>query len=167
MDGLIRISTGRTTVPKFLVLEYDMRLNRILWIHLLLTAVIATAPFCKKETAPPPEIVKKYQADADRFCGAIVECMKEDVRTRMKDRPERRDMVLKRMDRDLCIKGQYALIGRLSVDPYPEPARTDPESYATYSECADAVAAAPDCDIRRERYNTHPACVKIRGIIPR
>lgn len=73
-------------------------------------------------------------------------------------------MVLRRMTQDLCLKGQYRLIGDLSVDPDPDkksPAY-NPEFYRLYSECSRVVSEAADCRKRQELHRTHPACQALR-----
>lgn len=126
----------------------------------IILAAVFFASCSRKD--PPPEMIARYQADADLFCQAIVDCMKEEVRLKLQASPERRDMVLARMTRDFCKKGQYHLIGQLSTDTAPgQPAR--PDLYESYHECAAAVAGAKDCVKRREIHQTHAACMKIRS----
>lgn len=119
---------------------------------------------CGHPGAMPQEVKKKYEADAHRLCNAITDCIKEDVARRLSGSPRRKAMVLQRMTHDLCLKGQYRLIGDLSVDPDPnkKPAPYDPEIYRLYSECSRAVARARDCQQRRELHRNHPACRALR-----
>jgi hypothetical protein len=112
---------------------------------------------------PSAEIISRYQADADLFCQAIVDCMKEEVIQKLHASPERRDMVLSRMTRDFCKKGQYQLIGQLSTDPSPGQPSGSLELYQNYHDCAAAVAGAKDCAKRREIHQTHSACMKIKS----
>lgn len=143
--------------------KYQMY-RRSLISALLLMSTITLTGCHKKEKSPPPEIVRQYQKSADLFCNAIVECFKKDVTDRLKDSPDREQLVLSRMNRDLCRKGQYSLIGKLSVDMSKSmPAQTDPSLYKTYEECAMAVAHSPDCKTRKKVHREHPACKKIRG----
>lgn len=130
---------------------------------LLLSSLLLSAIGCKRAVAPPPEVWQKYQQDADQLCNAIVDCMKQEVKTRLADHPQRRDMVLKRMDRDLCIKGQYSLIGKLSVDPSGgKPASYREEYYNQYHNCAIRVVAAKDCTERQTIHRTDPSCIAVR-----
>lgn len=119
---------------------------------------------CRPSQKLTPEMAALYQEEAHRMCTAIVDCMKEDVEARLKDEPERRDMVLRRMNRDLCLKGQYELIGRLSVDPTQKVRPASDELYKIYGECSQAVAASPGCAERKTTHRTHPACRKLRDI---
>jgi len=122
--------------------------------------------FCSKPADPPPGVILKYQKDAHRYCNAIVNCIKKDISDRLKSKPERRDMILSRMKRDLCIKNQYRLIGKLSVNPDPKKNTLpyDPALYKLYSECSLAVSSAADCTKRKEVHKTHPSCKKLRTI---
>ncbi len=88
--------------------------------------------------------------------------MKADVARTLADKPERRDMVIRRMTRDLCVKNQYSLIGSLSVDPGRKEPVYKPEVYKDYSECSRAVAEAKTCDDRKNVRNNHEACRRIR-----
>ena len=117
---------------------------------------------CKRPAAPPPEVVQRYQAHADQFCRAVLTCMKEEVEQRLANSPERRDMVTRRMDRDLCVENQYNLIGELSVDPRgAQAANYEPELYEAYGECARVVAESADCETLRGNYRDHPACRRL------
>ncbi len=118
---------------------------------------------CSRPVVPPESVVAAYKADADRFCAAIVDCMKEDIKKRMAAEPERRDMIIRRMDRDLCVKGQHALIGQSSVDLTTKKPVFQPEHYKTYAECAGAVAGAKECTERMRIYRELPACRTVRG----
>ncbi len=118
----------------------------------------------RKPEPPPPEVVARYQAHAGRLCEAIVDCMKEEVRERLARQPERRDLVLARMDRDLCLKEQYALIGEISVDPTPAAAPYREEHYRLYEACADAVTKAATCEERRDIHRTDTSCVRLRAM---
>jgi len=129
-------------------------------ITILLFSILVSG--CKQEVSPPPEVATRYFQNIDRFCHAIVNCMKEDVRKRLSDQPERRDMVIARMDRDLCQKEQYRLIGSLSVKPHPDRPRTDQEIYSLYDSCVQAIAAASDCSARLDLYRNNPSCIAIR-----
>lgn len=134
---------------------------RKICVFAIIAAGVFSASCSRKE--PSAEIIARYQADADLFCQAIVECMKEEVRTKLQASPERRDMVLSRMTRDFCKKGQYQLIGQLSTDPAPSQPSASAELYANYHECAAAVAGAKDCAKRKEIHQTHSACIKIKS----
>ena len=133
-------------------------------IFSLLLAGVLTGPGCAKEKRPSPEIIARYEQDADRLCRAIVGCIKADISARLAGHPERRDLILKRMSRDLCIKGQYRLIGQLSVTPMPDRnrPRPGPELYRLYAECSRAVARESNCSRRKEIHKNHPACKQIR-----
>ena len=129
----------------------------------LLAGALTLLPYCNQKPAEaPPQVLARYAADADAFCKAIVECIKEDVAARMDDRPERRDMILDRMDRDLCIDGQKKLLGKLSVDPAGKDAGYIAAQYEAYGACTKAVVAAENCEDRRTTHKTDPACVKLR-----
>ena len=127
----------------------------------IIVAAIFFASCSRKDASP--EIIARYQADADLFCQAIVDCMKEEVRQKLEASPERRDMVLSRMTRDFCKKGQYQLIGQLSTDPTGGQPSNQADLYNSYHECALAVAGAKDCAKRREIHQTHSACMKIKS----
>ncbi len=117
----------------------------------------------RKSPDPDPAIVETYQKNADLFCTAIVECLKDDVKNRMKGNPDFRDQIIGRMDRDLCHKGQYSLIGKLSVFQNPQGnAETAKEVYNTYERCAKAVSEAPDCEDRLRIHRENPDCQSIR-----
>lgn len=133
------------------------------WLFLPLVVLVPLSAFCSRTSTPPESVITAYKADADRFCSAIVDCMKDDVKKRMAAEPERRDMIIKRMDRDLCIKGQYALIGQSSVELTVKKPAFQPEHYKTYSECANAVASAKECTERMKIYRELPACRTVRG----
>ncbi|MEQ9366109.1 MAG: hypothetical protein RIF32_17835 [Leptospirales bacterium] len=123
---------------------------------------------CKKKPEPPPlAVMQKYQAQADRLCHAVVECIKEDTAKRLADQPRRRDMVLARMGQDLCVENQYQLIGNLSTEALgPRPADYDEALYQRYGRCVAAVEAADDCESRREQYFNHPECRGLRDAEP-
>ncbi len=118
---------------------------------------------CQKSDPVTPAVIAKYQKDADLFCNAVVDCMKEEVREKMKGTPERRDLVLSRMTRDFCRKNQYSLIGRLSTDVTGGKAADEASVYRTYAECAKAVSEAKDCQERKRLQTEHPACAKMRA----
>lgn len=104
-----------------------------------------------------------YQKSADQFCRAITRCIKEDVQERLAHEPRYRAHVVSRMDRDLCMKGQYNLIGSLSVDPQSGPPLDQKKLYDLYSECSNAVAGAPDCETRKELHRTYKSCTALRA----
>lgn len=133
---------------------------------LLLISVGSVA--CKKKPVPPTaEVIQQYQAQADRLCRAVVDCIKADTAKRLAGQPQHRDMVLSRMGQDLCLKNQYQLIGSLSTEPLgPGPAQSDSELYERYGRCVTAVESATDCETRRERYFTHPDCRGLRDQNP-
>lgn len=141
--------------------HFARRMPRKHWLFPIILAAAISASCSRKE--PSQEIIARYQADADLFCQAIVDCMKEEVRQKLNTVPERRDMVLSRMTRDFCKKGQYQLIGRLSSNPAGGTPSTDTGLYESYHECARAVADAKDCAKRREIHQTHSACMKIKN----
>ncbi|MCE9596718.1 MAG: hypothetical protein K8S54_01995 [Spirochaetia bacterium] len=133
---------------------------------LVILLVIFSALFlanCQKSDPVTPEIIQAYQKDADGFCNAMVDCMKEEVKAKMKASPERRDMVVNRMSREFCRKGQYQLIGKLSTDPSAGQALDRHDLYKAYHECSDAVQQASDCEARRSVHKSNPACMKIRS----
>lgn len=129
----------------------------------LIPAAAFLLPGCQKSDPVTPAVIEKYQADADLFCNAIVDCMKDEVREKMKATPERRDLVLSRMTRDNCRKGQYSLIGRLSTDVAARGAADEAGIYREYAECAHAVAEAKDCTQRKQLQKEHPACAKMKA----
>lgn len=117
---------------------------------------------CKHKASISPELRQRYDLDAARLCNAIVDCLKEDVARRLADQPERRDVTLSRMTRDLCKERQFALIGQVSVAPGPAALRTDQEIYESYGRCSASVAAAADCNERRRLYRQDPDCVRMK-----
>ncbi|MBL8018431.1 MAG: hypothetical protein JNM27_02085 [Leptospirales bacterium] len=132
---------------------------------LVLSFLIFSVPFwvsCQKSDPVTPQIIEAYQKDADVFCNAMVDCMKEEVRAKMKASPERRDMVVNRMSREFCRKGQYSLIGRLSTDPSSGQPLDRSDLYKAYRECSEAVSQAADCDARRSVHKNNSSCQKIR-----
>lgn len=129
-----------------------------------LSLVLCGSSCNRKPTQPPPEIQARYAADAEAYCRAVVDCIKEDVSARLADRPERRDLIVDRMDLDLCREGQLQLLGKLSVDPDGQERDFVPEHYETYGACARAVTAAATCPERRAAHKTDPACVRLREI---
>jgi len=118
---------------------------------------------CQKSDPVTPEIIKQYQKDADAFCNAMVDCMKEEVKQKMSGSPERRDMMLGRMTREFCRKEQYSQIGRLSADPSNGQFLDRRDLYEAYHQCSEAVQQAANCMARREIHRTNAACVKIRS----
>ena len=122
------------------------------------------APACSKPKDPPAAVKALYQQDAARLCEAITECIKQDVEVRLKNSPHRRKMVLSRMNKDLCLQGQFALVGRLSVNPWGKKPVYNPEHYRWYSACSKAVSAAENCESRRSIHKTFPDCVNLRKI---
>ncbi len=121
---------------------------------------------CSRPAGPSAELVARYQPHADRMCRAIVDCIKADVARSMKAHPERRDMVLRRMDGELCVKNQYRRIGDLSVWPgLPRQGIPDQEGlYRLYAQCAQAVSGAPDCTSRKRAHREAPPCVKLNAL---
>lgn len=121
--------------------------------------------FCSKPRSVPQEVLAKYSADTDRFCAAMVDCIKEETEKHFQGSPERREMVLRRMSRDLCVKGQQSIIGRLSVDPLSKTVVPfNPALYQAYSSCAAAVSEAKTCPDRLRVHRENPDCLKIRNI---
>ena len=120
----------------------------------------------KNKPEVPEEILARYQKDAGILCEAIVDCMKEDTAKRLAADPVRRDLVLSRMDRDLCRQGQYRQIGDLSSDPDGEGFAFNPEHYEMYSRCSAAVAGAPTCQERLAAHKTNPDCLRLQQMVP-
>jgi hypothetical protein len=129
----------------------------------LLGAVVLTGA-CKEKPSLPPELRARYDVDAARLCNAIVDCLKADVSERLKDRPERRDMLLGRMTRDLCKEEQFSLIGAASVNAVPTTPLDDEAIYRSYSACSVAVAAADNCQARQAVYRNFPDCARLKLI---
>ena len=123
---------------------------------------------CGKKKRPEAQFTEQYYADAKIFCDAIVECMKKDIGDRLKDHPERKEMVMNRMTRDLCLKGQTHLIGELSVEVTPVKNNLSDKKnlYEEYHKCAKAVYEAPSCDDKKSAHKSHPSCIKIRSLYP-
>ena len=163
--GRQKICTGDGNPgPVYMKILNSQKIN-VIFPALLTIFIAISVPFsCNRREKPSPEIVARYHKDADRFCRAIVDCIKADISRRLADKPERRDMILRRMTRDLCIKGQYRLIGDISVDPLPDRKRPLPgeEVYRMYSECSRAVAEADNCEDRKRIHKTNEACQKLR-----
>ncbi len=129
----------------------------------IFTMLWLPASQCRKARPEPPDEVKaRYFADADRFCHAIVECMKQDIIRRVDRDLRRRDLILSRMNQDLCIKNQYHLIGDLSVSPYGHEASLEEELYQEYHNCAEAVGVATTCQERLQKVKENESCRKIR-----
>lgn len=143
----------------------NFQFKRILKLHLILPVLLLfPGVSCTEKRAPDPEIVKQYQKNADLFCNAIVDCIKQDVEEHLKSDPVRKNHILDVMNRDLCKKEQYRLIGDLSVNPGKAHVRTDAEIYQHYERCAGAVASAGDCSARREINKTNPDCQILRTV---
>jgi len=123
---------------------------------------------CGKKKRPETLLTDQYYADAKIFCDAIVECMKKDIEDKLKEHPERKEMVIRRMTRDLCLKGQIQLIGNLSVEVIPENKNFLDQKilYEEYHKCAKAVSEAPTCDYKKSIHKSHPSCIKIRSLYP-
>ncbi len=135
---------------------------RLVGAALLGAAVLAGA--CKEKPNLAPALRARYDVDAARLCNAIVDCLKADVSERLKDRPERRDMLLGRMTRDLCKEEQFSLIGAASVNVGPSAPLDDEAIYQSYSACSAAVAAASDCRARQAAYRNFPDCARLKLI---
>ena len=136
---------------------------------LVLAALLVLTEFfsfgCSRNRKPPWELEHKYFLNVAQLCNAITDCIKKDIALRMKERPERRKLILRRMSRDLCRKNQFRLIGNLSVDPRAgkySPARTN-KLYGIYEQCARAVAQEKDCAKRKQMHLNHPACRRLRS----
>ena len=121
---------------------------------LLLAGCIMFLAGCVEK--PDPSIEARYQATADRFCNAIVECLKEDMAQKMKDQPQKRDLFLQRMDRDLCLSGQYQKIAGLQ-ELMDEGTILD-----RYTRCSDTLEASEDCIARLDALKSNPDCKSIR-----
>lgn len=130
---------------------------------LLLGAAIFTGA-CKEKPNLAPALRARYDADAARLCSAIVDCLKADVNERLKNEPERRDMLLGRMTRDLCKEEQFSLIGAASVNVGAAAPLDDEAIYQSYSACSAAVASANDCQARRDAYRNNPDCARLKLI---
>lgn len=129
----------------------------------LLGAAIFTGA-CKEKPNLAPALRARYDADAARLCTAIVDCLKADVSERLKNQPERRDMLLGRMTRDLCKEEQFSLIGAASVNVGPATPLDDEAIYQSYSACSAAVASASDCRARQDAYRNFPDCARLKLI---
>lgn len=127
---------------------------------------------CKKPSEPPREVQERYFARAASFCQVIVGCMQADMRQRLADEPQRRDLVLRRMNQEVCHRNQIKqlsqlqLLGSLEADPQgPRAVQYDQELYQAYGNCTAALQAArqnSDCAAVRETYDTHPDCQRVR-----
>ncbi len=141
-------------------------------ILLSLFALTLAPAGCKRRPNVPEAVKLRYYQHADRLCRAVVECIKADTARRLAAEPERRDMVLGRMTRDLCREEQYRLIGVPSTSPDLSNARAPfgPEEarlYEAYGRCADAVSAQADnCDGVRRAYEEDGNCVEVREYTP-
>ena len=140
------------------------RRSALILLMLILLGVAASS--CKKKEKLPTAVSEEYQKAAHNLCNAIVDCIKADLAKRMKEHPARRDLLLKQMDRDLCLKRQYHMIGELSVDPLPEASEASHqiENYQHYQACSQAVVAAGSCIERMETHRTFPSCQKLRTL---
>ena len=104
-----------------------------------------------------PSIKAQYQETADRFCHAVVECLKDDLAKRMEKEPQKRDLFLSRMDRDLCLEGQYEKISGLQN-------HMDQSSILDrYQRCSEALEADPNCQSRIAALKSNPDCKSIRS----
>ena len=122
---------------------------------------------CSRKTEePPPETVKIYMEDADRFCRAVVKCLIEDTEKNLVNEPEKARFIAKRMNQELCLKEQYLLVGRMSVDPFNEKPEQAEELYRQYSFCSKAVAEAPDCRTRKTIFSSNEGCIAIKRFEP-
>ncbi|MCB1307918.1 MAG: hypothetical protein KDK30_07060 [Leptospiraceae bacterium] len=135
---------------------------------ILLCAICAgIMPRCERKAGEIPYGMKlQYKEDALKVCRAISDCLQADVRERLADEPERRDMIVRRMDRDLCVERQFEqistdlkMIGESVTDAYTEMRPTGSEEYyRSYSRCAEVIDQAPDCASVRTAYDDDPAC---------
>ena len=118
---------------------------------------------CKEKIEKPSqEIIQAFQKNAHIFCRAVVECFKEDARIRLREHPERAQLITSKMDQDLCQENQYNLIGQTSVALKITSPSTDEALYRSYENCALAVASQSDCRLRFQIYTTNPDCMKIK-----
>lgn len=139
---------------------------------LSLTLLAAAFAGCKQKPDVPELVKLRYFQHADRLCRLVVECIKADTAERLAAEPERRDMVLGRMTRDLCREERSRLIGVPSTTPDltnqqapfgPEEARL----YDIYGRCADAVTAqAGNCDAVQRAYEQDGNCNEVRAYTP-
>ncbi|MCB1172714.1 MAG: hypothetical protein KDK39_04075 [Leptospiraceae bacterium] len=138
-------------------------LLRRLLIPLASVSLVWLPVACKKADPVPPEVAARYFQHAAVFCQSITACIQESVRERLQNQVERRDLVLNRMNKELCHKNQLQLLGELETDPngLKQPGY-NAELYKNYAECASSLQKAPDCQAVRSIYNTLPACQKIR-----
>lgn len=129
-------------------------------------ALTSAGLFCQKPAAPARSTIEQYQAAAERLCLAMVDCVKQDVGRQMAAHPERRDMVLARMDRELCVKNQYRLIGDISVWPgLPRGGIANAEAlYRLYSSCSEAVSGVSDCAARKRLHREEDSCRRLRAL---
>tara|TARA_B100001778_G_C18502209_1_gene590203 strand:- start:246 stop:665 length:420 start_codon:yes stop_codon:yes gene_type:complete len=122
---------------------------------LTLAASLTTLSYCVEK--PDPSVKDRYQETADRFCNAVVECLKEDLAERMDKEPQKRDLFLSRMDRDLCLEGQYQKISGL-LNHMEENSILD-----RYQRCSEALEAKEDCSQRIQELKSNPDCKSIRS----
>ena len=105
---------------------------------------------------PDPDVEARYQASADRFCNAIVECLKEDISEKMADQPRKLDLFLQRMDQDLCRSGQYQKIQGL------QQRMEEGTLLERYERCSVALESTEDCKTRIELLKENSDCRSIR-----
>lgn len=136
---------------------------------LLVLSLLASFTGCKKPSEPPQEIQARYFTQATIFCQTMVRCMQEDMRKRLADAPQRRDLVLSRMNKEVCHKtqikamSQLHLLGSLEADPRgPQIVAYDAELYRAYGNCTQVLSSATDCNAVHAAYNNHPDCRKVR-----
>lgn len=136
---------------------------RVFIYGILALLYIFTSLSCKKKESIPENIRIQYQANADKFCKAITGCIQKEIETRLKNQPKRRDMVLKRMNRDLCRKNQYLLLGSLQAHPMGGQAVPfNKKIYMDYDICATTLSRASNCIEVRKQYDELPECRRIR-----
>lgn len=120
------------------------------------------APSCKRKLLLDKEIQTRYNADANAYCNAVVNCLKQEISEKLADEPERRDMVLARMKRDLCVEKQFHLIGDLTTEPYKGKPVLDEKLYNTYSLCTKAIVNAPNCIEMKRIHQEEENCKALR-----
>ena len=88
----------------------------------------------------------------------MVDCMKEEISQRLATQPQKRDFLIRRLDQDYCIEGQFEIIQGLE-------SRNEPEQIMkNYQSCAEAVTQSESCQQRRAVLASDESCKKMRAL---
>ena len=125
-------------------------------IVLVASFLILASAYCRP--TPNESLRNQYQDVANKFCTAMVDCMKEEISQRLATQPQKRDFLIRRLDQDYCIEGQFEIIQGLE-------SRNEPEQIMkNYQSCAEAVTQSESCQQRRAVLASDESCKKMRAL---